>query len=426
MSSQHKPNAADEEDVDDLNGGFVSAAPCDSGRELLADCSCSDVLDEMTTGGPSKAGASTSSAPAASSSKATPAAETSTAAGQSGSASNTATTVTDDDQDAAFNEEDLLSEDFANQFAKGMQALLQGIPGAAGGSAAGDTAAEGKGGDGAGGEGSLNEEELMKQFERMLFASASQQTDGTSPSTAAAPTATSGSSVSAPRSSTSGAATAGQPGGNFQNAISATMAKLKQSDATASSSTATGGEQDAMMQMLAALSGGGEGGGAGGPDGMPNMEDLMKMLAAGEGGEGGDGAGGAGEEGLAKMLETMMDELMSKAVLFEPLQEMEQKYGPYLTSEEFRKLPASDQESYPRQAKVVSEILKVFQDPKSDESKNTTDPKQKERRTQVTNLMNDMQECGAPPDEIVGDLPPELEGFAGMGKGGPTEDCCVM
>jgi hypothetical protein len=37
--------------------------------------------------------------------------------------------------------------------------------------------------------------------------------------------------------------------------------------------------------------------------------------------------------------------------------------------------------------------------------------------------MNEMQDNGAPPAEIVGDLPPELEGMSGLGG---DENCSVM
>ncbi len=35
--------------------------------------------------------------------------------------------------------------------------------------------------------------------------------------------------------------------------------------------------------------------------------------------------------------------------------------------------------------------------------------------------MNQMQDCGSPPQEIVGDMPSELEGLPGFGGGGAGE-----
>jgi peroxin-19 len=60
---------------------------------------------------------------------------------------------------------------------------------------------------------------------------------------------------------------------------------------------------------------------AGGAGGFGDA-DLEKLMAAlGGGGAGGEG----GDEDLAKMLENMMGELMSKEVLYEPLKELRDK-----------------------------------------------------------------------------------------------------
>ncbi len=41
--------------------------------------------------------------------------------------------------------------------------------------------------------------------------------------------------------------------------------------------------------------------------------------------------------------------------------------------------------------------------------------------------MNQMQDCGSPPKEIVGDMPAELENLPGFGGGGAGgEECTIM
>ena len=38
--------------------------------------------------------------------------------------------------------------------------------------------------------------------------------------------------------------------------------------------------------------------------------------------------------------------------------------------------------------------------------------------------LRQMQDCGSPPKEIVGDMPPELENMPGLG--GEDGECCIM
>ena len=311
-----------------------------------------------------------------------------------------------------------------------MKDLGKDVPGGDGkGGLVEELKALGKGpgaGTGGGGEEDakeMNEDELLKQFEKMLFASANPQSEGGLPNPAGpSSTATAG-------EASSSSSTGGKPA-NFQDAIAASMARLKASDASAST-TAQSGNQDGMAAMLSALAAAGGGGGGDGanPDAAAaGLEELLKSLGNAAGGEG----GGEGEEGLARMLENMMEELMSREVLQEPMKDMKNKYPEYFASDKFKTHPPSDQERYKKQYDLVCKIVAAFEDPAWDDADagaGKTGPKaeaQKERRRKVQELMNEMQDCGAPPDEIVGELPPELEGMAGMGGAAGGEDCCVM
>ena len=170
-----------------------------------------------------------------------------------------------------------------------MEALMKQIGGNNNPASAGlDT----DGGDNAQGDAQFNEEELMKQFEAMMAGLGN-------PGTAAPAQDNATPSSSTPKASS----TPAQQPANFNDALKATMNRLKESDAsaTASNSTASdpfaalaGADGDEMAKLLAAL------GGAGGEDGEDNPE-------------------------LAKMLEGMMDELMSKEILYEPLKELRDK-----------------------------------------------------------------------------------------------------
>ncbi|CAO1638715.1 unnamed protein product [Sympodiomycopsis kandeliae] len=278
--------------------------------------------------------------------------------------------------------DDILSQQFAKELAKGMQDMF--------GNQSGDATAN-KQGEAKGVEDDpsqqLSEEELMKQFEKIM---AEMGLDGESSNQAA--------SASQPTQSQQSTAAPA----NFQDAIKSTMSRLRESNA----SNASGG-----------------GAGAGGPNpfGDFSEEDMAKLLA----GLGGDGGIPEGEEGMANMLEKMMGELMSKEVLHEPLKELRDKYPPYLASPP-KDVTSEDMSRYQEQYDCVKQVVDIFENPEFD---NGSEPKKAELKKKVSDLMAKMQDAGAPPKEVVGDMPAELENIPGFGGGntnGNEEECLVM
>lgn len=89
------------------------------------------------------------------------------------------------------------------------------------------------------------------------------------------------------------------------------------------------------------------------------------------------GGEGDTEEGLQGFLETMMSQLMSKEVLYEPLKEMHEKVYQFINSaiqpisscEQFpgylveneHKLSQQDKDRYTKQQKTVTQIIEVFE-----------------------------------------------------------------
>ncbi|CAL1710393.1 unnamed protein product [Somion occarium] len=131
------------------------------------------------------------------------------------------------------------------------------------------------------------------------------------------------------------------------------------------------------------------------------LEALLSQL--------GDGAGGESEEELQNILESMMTQLMSKEILYEPLKELHEKFPSYL-KENGSKLNPDDQKRYVSQQEAVIKILAVFDDPSYSEGN-------AELGAKVVTLMNEMQSYGSPPPEIMGPLPPGLDvGADGMPK----------
>ena len=237
----------------------------------------------------------------------------------------------------------------------------------------------------------FNEEELMKQFEAMMAGFGGPPP--TSSSSSSAPTA-------GPSSSKAASTSSGKPG-NFNDAIAATMAKLKESDASATAETASsdnpfaglsGAEGEEMAKLLAALGGSGD---------LSGLEGAMDNPE------------------LTKMLEGMMDELMSRDILYEPLKELRDKYPSYLNGPDSRDISEDDRKRYEQQSTYIHEIVAIFEEP-------GYDAKDKVKAGRVQELMNQMQDCGSPPKEIVGDMPAELESLPGFGGKGGEEECTIM
>lgn len=264
--------------------------------------------------------------------------------------------------------EDQLNERFARELAEGMEALMKGVnPESLPAADQSQTEAEGL----------PNEEEMMRQFEQMMadmgFGGAAPPGNSTASASGSGPTAS---------GSKQGPAV---PPANFQDAIKSTMSRLRESDQTATSNATQANEMD--------------------------FEKLMEAL--------GNVSGAEGEEGVAAMLENMMSELMGKEVLYEPLKELRDKYPAYLANPPAQ-LSTEDRSRYEEQQKIVIEVVATFEDPKFD---NGTEAEKAELKSKVQKLMNEMQDQGAPPQEIIGDLPPELGNMPGMGG---DENCCVM
>jgi len=250
---------------------------------------------------------------------------------------------------------DAFSDEFAQEFAKGMESLLKEI----------------------GGEGALDADDELTEEERekeKAFKSAWESLfmEGI------AGTGVGGSKPSSPSTT----AKPGEAEDSFQSRIKMTMDKLKESESTLKTDSGS----------------------------TPDLGSLLSGL-------GNLGEGGEGDEELQAILETMMSQLMSKDVLYEPLKELKDKFPSYL-ADNASKLSEADKKRYQSQQECVTKIISVFEDPKHSDD----DP---EGVVQVVTLMNEMQTYGAPPTEIMGDLPPGIN-IGGDGLPQLPEGCNLM
>lgn len=115
--------------------------------------------------------------------------------------------------------------------------------------------------------------------------------------------------------------------------------------------------------------------------------------------------GGEGELDFLPLMQGMMQNLLSKDVLYPALKDLREKYPAWL-QENKASLSSEEFARYDRQYHLVCGICSEY------EAESTSDPDdvKKKRFDKLLGLMQQMQECGQPPSDLVGEMPP---GFTG-------------
>ncbi|KAJ5582411.1 Pex19 protein [Penicillium sp. DV-2018c] len=184
----------------------------------------------------------------------------------------------------------------------------------------------------------------------------------------------------------SASASAEGPAESFNDAIKRTMGRMKESGDKA---TAASTEDDLSDDMLA---------------------QLLKAVEAGA---------GAGEDGdLSKIFMGMMEQLSNKEMLYEPMKELDGKFGPWIEKNKGSgKVGVEDMERFETQARLVKQIVQKFEE----KSFSDDDPKCREY---IWERMQEMQAAGSPPEELVSNpLMDDLGGAAAAAAGGGMPDC---
>ncbi|GFZ08302.1 peroxin 19-2 [Actinidia rufa] len=135
------------------------------------------------------------------------------------------------------------------------------------------------------------------------------------------------------------------------------------------------------------------------------MEDLAKQFEE-----------LAGSQDMESIVETMMQQLLSKEILHEPMKEIGERYPKWL-EEHKSKLSKDDYERYSHQYKLIKDLIEVYE----------TEPG---NFNKVVELMQKMQECGQPPNDIILELAPDFD-FSSLGQLSPEmlesqQNCCVI
>ncbi|KAJ0778807.1 putative pex19 protein [Helianthus annuus] len=144
---------------------------------------------------------------------------------------------------------------------------------------------------------------------------------------------------------------------------------------------------------------------AGGGDDDAMLEDWVKQFEE-----------LTGSQELESMMETMMQQLLSKQVLHEPMKEIEEKYPKWLQDNE-SKLNKTEYDRYFRQHQLIKDLNMVYETEPGNFGK-------------ITELMQKMQECGQPPYDIVKELAPDFD-ISTFNQLSPEMldsqgNCCIM
>ncbi|KAM9789671.1 peroxisomal biogenesis factor 19 [Neosynchiropus ocellatus] len=152
-------------------------------------------------------------------------------------------------------------------------------------------------------------------------------------------------------------------------------------------------------------------------------DDLVKAL---EGlGLEGDGEGEGDEANILPIMQSIMQNILSKDVLYPSLKEITTKYPEWLDANKSTLSP-EDYQRYGQQAKVMGEICEHFE--KEEEGEEDKD----NMFEQTMDLMQKLQELGQPPKELAGSAPPGFNfdmdslNLPGGAEGGAPDQCSIM
>ncbi|CAN4097775.1 unnamed protein product [Withania somnifera] len=112
----------------------------------------------------------------------------------------------------------------------------------------------------------------------------------------------------------------------------------------------------------------------------------------------------------------MMQQLLSKEILHEPMREIGERYPKWLEDNK-TKLCSEEYERYSYQRELIRDLNKVYETEPSNFNK-------------IFELMQNIQECGQPPNDIVHELAPGFDRST-HGQLSPEmlesqQNCCIM
>lgn len=123
-------------------------------------------------------------------------------------------------------------------------------------------------------------------------------------------------------------------------------------------------------------------------------ENLLSMLGNMNLDESGEGTGD-----FLPFMQQMMQSLLSKDILYPALKDIVDKYPEWLQQNK-GKISESEHERFSKQAELMSKVCGELEK----ESESDSSEVKRKRFDIILNLMQKMQDCGQPPQDLVGDL----------------------
>lgn len=163
---------------------------------------------------------------------------------------------------------------------------------------------------------------------------------------------------------------------------------------------------------------------------LPNNTDIpdeeLAKIWANLGMNGGEsGASNGVLPDIMPLVTNMMQNLLSKDILYPALKDLTDKYPAWL-HQNSSKLSDEDLKRYEKQLQLMRQVCHEFEAESPDDS----DATKKERFQQILTTMQAMQECGSPPKDLVGDVPemgsPELDFSKIPGFNPSGFQCCIQ
>ncbi|KAK7246022.1 hypothetical protein RIF29_40879 [Crotalaria pallida] len=100
---------------------------------------------------------------------------------------------------------------------------------------------------------------------------------------------------------------------------------------------------------------------------------------------------------MESIVETMMQQLLSKEILHEPMKEIGERYPKWL-EEHKNSLSKEEYERYSHQYELIRNLNEVYENDSQNFNK-------------IIDLMHKMQECGQPPNDFVQELAPDFHDY---------------
>lgn len=160
---------------------------------------------------------------------------------------------------------------------------------------------------------------------------------------------------------------------------------------------------------------------------------FAEMSNLGLGGGMGDMMGGL-EGNFMQMMEGMMQNLLSKDVLYPTMKEISKAYPDWLNENE-TKLPSNELTRFKKQQTLINKICESFEAEHDDDTQEV----KRKRLNEMMLLVEQMQECGNPPQDLIekcaGESSVDVEKFFGAGgelgpnpftPGGMNPDGCIV